>query len=155
MSKKANKYAGLEAMPADVIDRAIQGLRQRGEPLVGKLDPPRGMESWTETVRHLEIAGHIFHGPYRRISFLGTIEPFKPHPEPQDFTIAEILYQAQLETMQARQDLTTAARKAGLERSDLYRLRRILHQEPHLHVADLIGKLEALFKNMEGRSNED
>lgn len=141
-------------MPADVIDHAIQELRQRGEPFVGKLEPPRGMESWAEAVRQLEISGHIFGGPHRRIAFLGPVMN-EIRPEPQDFTVAEILYQAQLETMQARQDLSTTARAAGLERSDLYRLRRILHQEPHLHVADLIGKLEALLKNMEGRSNED
>lgn len=151
--KKKNEFAGLEAMPVDCMDKTVAGLRESKDKLrlqgAGKIDPPRAVGSWAEAVRQLEISGAIFHGPFARISFLIQRQPYDREIKTEDFTVAEILHQAQLEIMQGRQDMASAARESGLTASEILYLRHLVKCEPHTRFAELVGKLEEMYKHVE------
>lgn len=153
-NKKNNEFAGLEALPTDYMDKTVAGLREGSEGLrrrleVGKIDPPHGIESWAEAVRQLEISGMIFRGPYAKVVFKSPRKPFEREQLFQDFSIGEVLHQAQLEIMQGRQDMASAARDSGLTASEILYLRHLVKGEPHARFAELVGKLDELFENME------
>ena len=155
-NKKNNEFAGLEAMPVDYMDKAVAGLREGPGPEgirrrmeSGKIDPPRAVGSWAEAVRQLEISGHIFRGPFARIAFLSPRQPYEREVNTETFTVAEILHQAQLEIMQGRQDMANAARDTGLTAQEILYLRHLVKCEPHARFAELVGKLEELFKHVE------
>lgn len=151
--KKKNEFSGLEAMPVDCMDKTVAGLRESKDQLrpqgAGKIDPPSGIESWAEAVRQLEVSGLIFRGPFARIVFLSPRQPYEREVKTEDFTVAEVLHQAQLEVMQGRQDMANAARESGLTAQEILYLRHLVKCEPHARFAELVGKLEELYKHAE------
>lgn len=152
-NKKNTEFAGLEAMPVDYMDKSVAGLREseglRRRMETGKIDPPRAVGSWAEAVRQLEIAGHIFRGPHAKVSFLCQRQPYDREIRTEEYTIGEILHQAQLEIMQGRQDMANAARGTGLTSQEILYLRHLVKCEPHARFAELVGKLEELYKHVE------
>ncbi len=152
--KNKNEFAGLEAMPTDYMDKTVAAFREGSEGLrrrleVGKIDPPSGIESWAEAVRQLEVSGLIFRGPYAKVVFKSPRKPYEREQLYQDFSIGEVLHQAQLEVMQGRQDMANAARATGLTAQEILYLRHLVKCEPHTRFAELVGKLEELFKHVE------
>lgn len=151
--KKKNEFAGLEAMPVDCMDKTVAGLRESKDRLrpqgAGKIDPPRAVGTWAETVRQLEVSGLIFRGPFAKIAFLSPRQPYEREVKREEFTVAEVLHQAQLEIMQGRQDMVSAARESGLTSWEVLYLRHLVKCEPHGRFAELVGKLEEMYKHVE------
>lgn len=134
MKKKSNTFAGLEALPVDIMNKIVQ--QSRAPELIKQKEAPGDFGSWSELAASLEESGVLF-GPLDTKVHIGNPYSGPETQRPQRTTVGEVLQQARLEEFQKFEGL-------GLDLDDLHLLRWLASISTSNGSSELVKKLERL-----------